>query len=962
MKIMLFSDLHLHTFKTFGVDKETLLSKRLVDQINVLDQIAKIAKDEKLSLIVNGGDTFHLRGMIPVEVINVANNFYDSLQNSSDVANVRGNHDLVSDSEYKDIYDAVRHLKTRLAARQGVVEVNGLRLRLVDYCEDIKDGEIKGYDVVVLHKQPTIVNESGYKFEGLNWKTLAKDNKFVFFGHYHKTQQLADNCFIMGSAMQLEFGDEREHGVYILDTEMNGVRFIKLDYPQFITVDDANEVKDDGNYYRVLNATKKIDKQNVISIVTPRFFEERIKSVDFNAIIDEWLKMNSVDDSYKNVLNGLFDKRQMSSIANVFKGKITGVSIHDFISIKDINFKISNGFTLITGKNELGGSNGSGKSSIFDAILWALFNRTTKGLTGNDVIRRGQKDCSVRVYLEDEHRNTYVIERSRKEGLSICIPSQDDGEVITDGLKQDRRQEILQNEILGFDMLTFMTACYFSQESLMLFTELSDSDRTGIISHLLGFEMYDDLHDKVKICADEKSESVTDTDDKINKIEQELKLNSVKIDFHNKNITAVTDENTNETRQIDVIKEEIKKSQESDGAKKDYVAIVKKKNNELSEISEQKIEINDTNEQNKNEERDIISEQKNIAFKIRTIKADNDIVLKEIDDFNNSKFGEKCDKCGAVITKDNIDIFIDEKKQQIKDNEVEILGLQIQEQECETKISELGSLIVISEKQLRQLNLTTDDLHRDIENLRNEQVKQAKIDVLSKTQSESIRIKEVRIADNMKKIDALQKEVDIYEAENKRLKDNIVMLQNDKAKMVGDIDKLVFWKKAFSNQGIRSILLDKFCNEFNLIVNEYISIISSGSMTVLMTPTKQLKSGDERNKIGIDIFFNGATVKYESLSGGEKKRVDIALCLSLNQWITRRYNIESGLLGIIILDEIFAFLDGLGEDAIGPLLSDEGKNKAIYVISHTNELSAYSDNQVMVEKRDGCSGLIDSKR
>ena len=60
----------------------------------------------------------------------------------------------------------------------------------------------------------------------------------------------------------------------------------------------------------------------------------------------------------------------------------------------------------------------------------------------------------------------------------------------------------------------------------------------------------------------------------------------------------------------------------------------------------------------------------------------------------------------------------------------------------------------------------------------------------------------------------------------------------------------------------------------------------------------------------------------------------------------------------MFLDEIFAFLDSLGEETIGTLLHEEGKNKAIYVISHTNELAAYASSSILIEKRGGVSELI----
>ena len=90
------------------------------------------------------------------------------------------------------------------------------------------------------------------------------------------------------------------------------------------------------------------------------------------------------------------------------------------------------------------------------------------------------------------------------------------------------------------------------------------------------------------------------------------------------------------------------------------------------------------------------------------------------------------------------------------------------------------------------------------------------------------------------------------------------------------------------------------------------------------------------------ILMGGEEVRYESLSGGEKRRVDIALCLAMNKFIAIKYDVPHGILGIMILDEIFSYIDRVGEEAIAGLIEAEGNNKTIIVISHTPELASYA--------------------
>jgi len=118
-----------------------------------------------------------------------------------------------------------------------------------------------------------------------------------------------------------------------------------------------------------------------------------------------------------------------------------------------------------------------------------------------------------------------------------------------------------------------------------------------------------------------------------------------------------------------------------------------------------------------------------------------------------------------------------------------------------------------------------------------------------------------------------------------------------------------------------------------------------------------LKSGEERNKIGMDILLNGLPRKYKSLSGGEKRRVDISLCFGLNSWVSSRYGLPNGLLGVLIFDEIFSFLDKSGEESTATLLYEQGANKAIFVIDHAMNLSSYAVRVWKVRKVGGISTL-----
>jgi DNA repair exonuclease SbcCD ATPase subunit len=107
----------------------------------------------------------------------------------------------------------------------------------------------------------------------------------------------------------------------------------------------------------------------------------------------------------------------------------------------------------------------------------------------------------------------------------------------------------------------------------------------------------------------------------------------------------------------------------------------------------------------------------------------------------------------------------------------------------------------------------------------------------------------------------------------------------------------------------------------------------------------------------MNILLEGQEVKYESLSGGEKRRVDLSLIFGLNRWVSEKYLVPNGILGLIILDECFSYLDVSGSEVVAQLLLEEGNDRSIFVIDHSLSLSSYAINIWTVVKENGVSTL-----
>ncbi|KKK71424.1 hypothetical protein LCGC14_2914060, partial [marine sediment metagenome] len=103
MKILIFSDLHLHQWN-YGSTLIEGMNSRLLDGFNVMKQIAEYINDHPVDACVFGGDLFHTHGKIDSAVLKVAyegmSMIHDSLSRQFNMLVLVGNHDT-SDKSMK---------------------------------------------------------------------------------------------------------------------------------------------------------------------------------------------------------------------------------------------------------------------------------------------------------------------------------------------------------------------------------------------------------------------------------------------------------------------------------------------------------------------------------------------------------------------------------------------------------------------------------------------------------------------------------------------------------------------------------------------------------------------------------------------------------------------------------------------------------------------------------------------
>lgn len=161
--------------------------------------------------------------------------------------------------------------------------------------------------------------------------------------------------------------------------------------------------------------------------------------------------------------------------------------IIDFSSFEDI--------VLIKGENRdrtsniSNNSNGSGKSTISDALVFALYGKTPRGQKVENIINRYTKK---NLHVEIEFDNMKIVRKRNPTSLEFFIDNQDN--TLS---SMPLTQKLIEDKI-GINYDTFINIFCFGQYSSFDFISSSIAAKRSLIENMLGLEQYSKCETIVK--------------------------------------------------------------------------------------------------------------------------------------------------------------------------------------------------------------------------------------------------------------------------------------------------------------------------------------------------------------------------------------------------------------------------------------------------------------------------------
>ena len=605
------------------------------------------------------------------------------------------------------------------------------------------------------------------------------------------------------------------------------------------------------------------------------------------------------------------------------------IMLHNFLSFGDAEIELNNrGYVFVQGVNENPNdnslSNGAGKSSIWDAISYALTGVTIRGT--KDVVNIHTDDGAFVALDMDVDGKNFKILRSKnhskyKTNLLIYI---DGKNVSGKGIRDS--DALLQQYLPDLTASLLGSVIILGQGLPQRFTNNTPSGRKEVLEKLSKSDfMIEDLKNRIAKRKQQLSQKIREEEDKILSLqsektiyEKQLKSNQDLLntmsppEAYDNAIEELQTKLNNIEKSVQELEIEISgaSSKQSD-LLVNYNSIVSEQNAELQQVdikySSELKELNDAKSDNTS---------KGYALKQEITKME---AIKDV-----------CPTCGQKLPNvSKPDTSKMREEMLLYANTVKELNVKISNVEEKVKAEKTTISLNFKVRQnalsteMQNNKATVDKLNTSMRDLLKEKTATSTRLVELKGYKEQYNNKKAIYEANIK--DAEQK---IKEIQEKLLYNNTKEVLTEHSKIIDKFDTII--KRDFRGYLLSNVIsfIDAKAKEYSQYIFETdkISFVLDGN--------------------NINISYDGK--EYDNLSGGERQKVDIIIQLSIRDMLCKYLNFSSNIL---VLDEIVDFLDATGCDKIMNLINTRLNDiNSIYFISHHTDLGFSYDSVLTVVK------------
>lgn len=677
------------------------------------------------------------------------------------------------------------------------------------------------------------------------------------------------------------------------------------------------------------------------------------------------------------------------------------------IKLENIRSYVNEEIEFPEGSMLLAGNIGCGKSTILQAIDFALFG-ITQELSGGSLLRNGEHRGAVELQFAVDNKNI-SIRRTLRRGTSVV---QDSGHISIESAKRDATATELKQYILTLlnypqELLTksksliYRYTVYTPQEEMKSIL-LGDKDhRLDTLRKVFGMDRYKRVKENAELVisyikAKNRENAIIIADLEQKKTEQE------KMKFERKQKKTALDILLPKLNEYHLLLEEKKKNlQLLEKESKDYEE--KKKNLDIADISlkhkhdqakKNLLHIQELESSIKGSEEELQKEIQPAINREEIARVEQKMLIEEgaVREFlnrvqaakTNKHYAEKiiadmvkldvCPVCKQKVSQEHLNTVTKEAREKIIKYDAEtqqlLAQIQIQEQTIKATKATLESMRKAEHAKiiydLKKKSLEEKKKEKEAMRSHNQEI-QKDIDQLQSLKEQLQEQTKIAIAPEAynkvrEEMEALQEHKQKIEIEKATKEHDLELMDKQIETLSRDIAKKEEVRNNISYLKELHYWLENMFINLMTTLEKKIMLKVHADFSSFFRKWFEILVDTEAIKVSLDDEFspiieqNGHEISYNYLSGGEKTAAALAYRLALNQVINSIMSVIR-TKDLLILDEP---TDGFSAEQIDRLRTvlEELNMRQVIIVSHESKMESFVEHVIKIEKKEHVSSVV----
>jgi DNA repair protein SbcC/Rad50 len=680
---------------------------------------------------------------------------------------------------------------------------------------------------------------------------------------------------------------------------------------------------------------------------------------------------------------------------------IKAVQLENFISHRMTRIAFNRGITIFIGNN------GSGKSSVIDAITFALYGQHTRK-TNKNLVRRGSESASVNVRLSVGPKEYNAHRRLGSNGQSLYASFDEvleSGNIVDRTVVSGERKQFGDSmsgeiaKILGIDYKKLRIAAIVQQGELSSIIDSQPKEFKELLNSLIGIDRLDNayltMNEVISAFREKLRAGNEGFDDKqIGSIKAAINDQMIELRDAESQFLDLEDRKDSLNEQLLLTEKEIQRMEPLILQARELQAtedsLINYINGKRGSLAQETVKLEGLLDEARKALK-LISDKESVGINLQMIESELEDLELSIE-YNESESGRlrgilecakrielkkdgRCPVCGSPVHVEiqkifdtcNLESEIRKKNSERKEMSIEKAGLKNEKEMMEEKKKKIESaekfLISTSMegfKSVQDLELELQRKRKDLDNVtaivtKANDPKRLEIDEFSSSL--------------VKKIITLSKQVEglkIQEYTNSKLRRTKLSAEllevNAKLGAAGAVIRGCLSRISASNkillelesaaelltnlENIRSQVFNRdgpVASRLRLWALRILSLKASEYLSMFRTGISRIELAEKAREVQIVCYGSFGGIDMNSLSGGEKVAVALALRLAIAQMMS------SNKLDFIVLDEPTTHLDVEKRKSLVRIISDsfrEGLGPLFQIIVITHDAEIFEDSEV----------------